>query len=211
MGKTTLVETAIDGVEYDPDPVVVRGTPREGPTAPYGPLRQAFEGLPDGGALVARLDEAREADLPDDPDDVDARRRALFDDVADSLREAAARQPVVVFLDNLQWADSATLALFEHFATEVTEWIYPVAFVGTYRTPAVVAGDHPLTDVRDRIEAAANYVEVTLEPLDRSATRTLVEGVVGTRRVPETFVDLVYERTGGVPLFVHETTQNLVD
>ncbi len=211
MGKTTLVETALDRVEYDPEPVVARGICRDGPTTPYGPLRQAFEALPDGGEVLARMAPPEEGSTPEDPDEVEARRAALFEDVADRFRSAATERPVVVFLDNLQWADSATLALFEHLATAIDGWIYPVAFVGTYRSPAVAPEDHPLGGVRDRLADDDGTTTVTLEPFDPAATRTLLERVLGTHRLPDSFVGMVHEQTGGVPLFVRETTRHLLD
>jgi predicted ATPase len=210
MGKTTLVGEAIERVAADrPTLVTARGDCPPGPTRSYGPLRRAFRTLPDGEGLLARLDETSEELTPEGPEDVEAQRTALFNDVADELRDVATEQPVVVFLDNLQWADAGTLALFEHLATSISKVVYPVAFVGTYRTAEVAAGGRPIREMLDRIETQGAYAEVTLDGLDRPETRSLIESFLETRQLPDAFVDLVYDRTGGAPLFVEETVQHL--
>jgi tetratricopeptide (TPR) repeat protein len=210
MGKTALVGEAIERVAADRTTLVTaRGDCPPGPSRSYGPLRRAFGGLPEGEGLLERLDETSEELTPERPEDVEAQRTALFNDVADEIRDVSTEQPVVVFLDNLQWADAGTLALFEHLATTISKVVYPVSFVGTYRTAEVAAGDRPIREMLDRIETQGAYAEVTLDGLDRENTRSLIEGFLETRQVPGAFVDLVYDRTGGAPLFVEETVQHL--
>lgn len=211
MGKTALVREAADRVADDrEDLVLATGACQAGATAPYAALRRAFQALPGGDALVERLADAGVS--YDDPGAVEAQRTALFNDVADGLREAATERPLVLFVDNLQWGDEATLSLFGHLARSITEWLYPVAFVGAYRQPPVAAADgHPLVGVLDRIERAADYEDVRLEPLTRAETRTLVARTLGRHELPDAFVDAVHERTGGVPLLVVQTTGHLLE
>jgi predicted ATPase/DNA-binding PadR family transcriptional regulator len=212
-GKTALAREALDQVRDDHEEVVVAtGASPEGATDPYAAFRQAFDSLPNGDTLRTQLTDAIPAVSPDDPENVRARRTALFEEVADSLRSIAAERPIVLFLENLQWADEATLALFAHLATSIDELIHPVAFVGTYREPAVaVSEDTALVDVVERIERDGSLTEVTLGPLSWTATRALLTTVVGSERLPEAFVDLVYEQTGGNPLFVRETAIHLLE
>lgn len=210
IGKTALVAEAVDRARADaPELVAARGDCPAEPTAPYVPLRQAFERV--GGDLVDALPDGDPGSAPSAPHRVDVKRTALFDDVADALREAATERPIVLFLDNLQWADPATLSLFAHLTTTVTEWVYPVAFVATYRSTAVATEDHPLPEVLERVERGGRYTELTLEPLDQQGTAALLADVVGTRGLPGPFVELVHEETGGVPLFVRETATHLVE
>lgn len=213
MGKTALVEEAVDRVaEPRGDVVLARGAARSGVTGPYEPLRRAFETVPGGESVVDELPSAGAVVTPDGPTDVEAQRTSVFNDVADALREASTDRPLVVFVDNLQWADRATLALFAHLATTITEWLYPVAFVGAYRQAPVAAGDeHPLERVLERLDREATGEQVELGPLSAAATGSLVARTLGRREVPEPFVEAVHERTGGVPLLVSSTVSYLLE
>lgn len=212
MGKTALVEHAIEDVMADrPDVLAARGAPPAGAAPPYAAFRQVFSAIPDVGDLAERLEDARMPGDPDDSDELAARRRTLFEHVADGVRDAALQRPIVVFLDNLQRADDATLELFAHLATTIDELVSPVAFVATYRTPAVAGTDHSLSGVLDRIDADGVVERVDLGGLGRADTRTLLADEVGRRSLPEGFVDRVYDRTGGNPLFVRETATHLLE
>jgi len=213
MGKTAVVEETVRRVrEAYPELEVVRGSSPEGATDPYAAFKQAFGSLSasTGTALRDQLTEADSDVSPENPEELQARRQALFDDVADGIREAATG-PLVVFLDNLQWADAATLALFEHLTTTLDEWLTPVAFVGTYRFPAVADTEHPLEAVLNQIQTRSRYTEVRLDPLSQGETRALLADVLGRHSLPEAFVEMVHEQTGGNPLFVHETATYLLE
>jgi tetratricopeptide (TPR) repeat protein len=213
MGKTALVREAVDRVgERSERPVLVRGAAQPDAGAPYAPLRRAFESVPGGDELVERLGASRDAVTPEEPDAVEAQRTAMFNDVAEALRAASTDRQLVVFVDNLQWADEATLALLAHLATSITEWLYPVTFVGAYRqAPVAAADDHSLPTVLDRLERGANYTAIELGPLSREETRALVARSVGRHELPDAFVDAVNERTGGVPLLVTGTVAHLME
>lgn len=213
IGKTALVEAAFKHIEEEySDLITARGDCPPGPTTSYGPLRRAFETLPNGQALSDRLEEAQATPTTDDPDEVQNQREALFDDLADILRETSLSQPVVLFIDNLQWADKGSLELFEYLATSIDELVYPVAFIGTYRSPEVAAAEsHPLAEAIDRMEQRDSFLEINVDPLERGDVRGLLTGVIGKKRLSEDFIDLVYEQTGGNPLFVRETASHLLE
>jgi len=213
LGKTALVQEAVDRVaESRADVVLARGAARAGATGPYEPLRRAFEAVPGGESVVDELPSAGATVTPDDPAGVEAQRTSVFNDVADALREASTDRPVVVFVDNLQWADRATLELFGHLATTITEWLYPVAFVGAYRQAPVATGEgHPLDRVLERLQREGALEQVELGPLSTQATAALVARTLGRQEVPEPFVEAVHERTGGVPLLVSSTVSHLLE
>jgi predicted ATPase len=213
MGKTAIVREAVSRVTDDHEDVVVAtGTNSVGAAAPYDPLRQAFETLPGGDALRSHLADVQTEFAPDDPEKIEVQRTALFEDITEDLRLVATEQPVVLFLENLQWADEATLELFAYLATTLDEWVHPVAFVGTYRKPAVAgADDHPLPPILERLRRESEATEVHLASLSWADTRALIADVVGHQQLPDAFVDLVYEQTGGNPLFIRETATYLLE
>jgi PAS domain S-box-containing protein len=120
-----------------------------------------------------------------------------------NLLRILARQehPLVVFLDDLHWADSATLNLLEPLLSDGE--IEALMLIGAFRDREI-GPDHPLTRALGQLEAAGVAMRrVSLEPL---ALPDLVSLVRDTLRcdleAAEPLARLVSAKTGGNPFFV---------
>lgn len=204
LGKTTLVERFLDQAREDGFRVGTGRCRREG-GRPYESLVDAFRELPDSDPLVAPLESA--SFEGDDHETFDAERTALFNEVTDALRSASESQPLVVFLDDLQWAGPDTRRLFVHLTRHLSEWLYPVLFVGTCRSEAAATAPEILTDLTESDRAT----HIELEPLPEADSHGLVAWLTGTPDLPEAFLDALRAGTGGNPLLVRETVQRLLD
>ena len=171
-------------------------------------MLSAFRDLPDHDSLVAHL--KRGATAVDGPEALAAERTALFNEVADAVRERTEGSPLVVFLDDLHWAGPDTLRLFAHLSRTVTEWLYPVLFLATYRSEAVAADDG-FGAVVDRMTDADRTDHVRVGPLGAADSQGLVAWLADRPDLPEEFLTVVRERTGGNPLLIRETVQRLLD
>ncbi|MFO7564074.1 MAG: AAA family ATPase, partial [Enhygromyxa sp.] len=81
---------------------------------------------------------------------------------------AACKGPLVLFLDDLQWIDDASLALLQHLLSSPAEQALLV--VGSYRS-SELGPDHPLHEAVDRLEAGgAEVLRVALEALSLTDT-----------------------------------------
>ena len=113
---------------------------------------------------------------------------------------ARPEHPLVLFLDDLQWVDAATLDLLEHL---ITNWDGYLMLVGAYRDNEV-SSSHPLTRTLEALRnAGARVQEIVLEPLGLHDVSTLVSEAAHCE--PERagpLVQLVHEKTGGNPFFV---------
>ncbi|HRI70831.1 MAG TPA: AAA family ATPase, partial [Polyangium sp.] len=123
---------------------------------------------------------------------------------------ADPHHPLVVFLDDLQWADTATLellvAIFEHEPPSA------FLFMGAYRDNEVDLA-HPLARAIDRLENRGVKMErIHLEPLGLDDVACLVAGAL--RCSPEEVRDMaqsILERTGGNPFYCTRYLQSLYD
>ncbi len=109
--------------------------------------------------------------------------------------------PLVIFLDDLQWVDSASLKLLEHiFAYPETNYLL---LVGAYRDNEV-NGSHPLIHALERIRKSETPCSViTLTPLSFRDLRLLITDTFHLDgQQSEPFTELVYEKTAGNPFFV---------
>jgi PAS domain S-box-containing protein len=136
------------------------------------------------------------ADLP--PKDAQNR----FQTVLLRLLNVFARKehPLALFLDDLQWADSATLDFLEYLF--IHSGIRYLLVIGAYRENEVSQG-HPLARAFDTIRAGDVRVqEIVLAPLDQENTETLVaEALHCQRERAQPLAQLLMEKTGGNPFF----------
>ncbi|HEY4396811.1 MAG TPA: AAA family ATPase, partial [Acidimicrobiia bacterium] len=148
IGKSRLTAEFARDV-YDSGATVLFGRCYEENVAPYQPFVEAVEqylrhgdpaevraDLVRSGTLLARLVPDIGLRFPDLPEPVraepDTERYLMFEAVDALLGGIAKRTPLLLVLDDLQWADRPTLALLGHLArhTEAA----PLVLLGTYRT-----------------------------------------------------------------------------
>lgn len=116
---------------------------------------------------------------------------------------ASGDHPLAVFLDDLQWADSASLNLLEIFLTDPET--KNILFIGAYRDNEV-DDVHPLTLMLNRVreETAAVHI-ISLNPLDIiDVNRLVAETLKRDPSVTRPLAELCMRKTGGNPFFLKE-------
>ncbi len=121
--------------------------------------------------------------------------------------------PLVIFLDDLQWADSATLKLIKlMMSDDNTKYLF---LIGAYRDNEVNV-THPLMMLVDGLrsqkeqEETAIVNEITLEPLElKHITKLIAETLHSDRSSVTPLAQLVTRKTGGNPFFVNEFLKTL--
>jgi PAS domain S-box-containing protein len=113
---------------------------------------------------------------------------------------AQKEHPLVLFLDDLQWADSASLGLLEELVAHPD--MHHLLIVGAYRDNEVTPA-HPLMLVLDEVRNAGALVShVLLGPLSRRHLATFISDTLHCRREEAApLSDLIYEKTAGNPFF----------
>ena len=123
---------------------------------------------------------------------------------------ARQEHPLALFLDDLQWLDSATLELLEHLITHSE--VRHLLLVGAYRDKEA-GPSHPLTRTLETIRATdARLHEIVLTPLGLEDIGRLVADALHC--VPESarsLAHLVHEKTGGNPFFAIQFMIALTD
>src|SRR3984957_1280164 len=159
MGKTALLDIA-GHMARDRGIRVFRGAADAAARAiPFGPLFEALVAGPD-----APVDAAVLRDLSQSPD----QRFWLLRELQESLERAALRAPLLIAVDDVQWADEATFialgTLTRQLATHRILWL--LAARAGELSPAARAA-------MTRLEAA-DAVTITVNPLDEAAVADVV-------------------------------------
>lgn len=192
MGKTRLVSDLADLARETGFEVLV-GRCHEGDYAPaLWPWVTIVRGLPgadDVPELAPLLAGGSASDL------TGGSGLRMFDAVIDLVAAAARRQPLLLVLEDIHWADATSLQLLRHLAGSAPD--APLVVVTTRRT----ADGHPDDQVVDTMAALARAgaERLPLDGLDASSVATLLTDEIGPHdgRLDE----WVAEFTGGNPFF----------
>jgi ATP/maltotriose-dependent transcriptional regulator MalT len=199
VGKSTLVRAVLE----DTGRHALQGEGNQDGASPYGPISAVLRQVHRGGSLaIAKPLRAHLAallpELGSPPETSD--RATLFEAIRSALVHAASEGAVTVFLDDLQWADHATLELLPSLTRSLQH--ERVAIVGAYRSDDVPRG-HPLRRMRTELRRAGRLREIVVEPFDAPTTAQLLAATLGTEPSP-TLSAAVFDRTEGLPFFVEE-------
>ncbi len=198
IGKTTLVTDAMETARRAGG-LVLSGSCWDSAAAPgYWPWVQVMRALHRQSGDAAGV----EALLGERPPVEPAGGFQVYDAVTSTLVAAAQRQPVVVVLDDLHWADPESVRLLEFVARHT--WFERLLLVGTYRDVEVEATDHPLAPLL--LPLLARATTITLTGLARAEVGALIARTTGIEPDDELAAE-VHRRTGGNPFFVEQTAR----
>jgi DNA-binding NarL/FixJ family response regulator len=199
VGKTTLARRALAGSGLE----VLEGVGVQGGTSAFGPVVEVLRAhlrIEGGGPLVEGPLAAHLALLlPELGPPAEGDRATLFEAIRLALAAIAARRPATLLLDDLQWADDATLELLAALARSLDT--QPLLVLGAFRSDELPR-DHPIRRLRSELRRAGRLRQVTVEPREAEATAALLERTLGA--AGPSLRRAVFDRTDGVPFFVNE-------
>jgi DNA-binding winged helix-turn-helix (wHTH) protein/tetratricopeptide (TPR) repeat protein len=134
-------------------------------------------------------------------------RFRLFDALTGFLRRRAQQGPLVLVLDDLHWADEASLRALEFLAPALRN--VALLVIATFRD-VEVRRDHPLAKLLGALARQADCERIALRGLERGEVAELVEAVAGKAPSAE-LADTVHEMTEGNPFFVFELARLLAE
>ena len=136
----------------------------------------------------------------------DAMRYRLFEAVAALLCAATSRAPVLLILDDLDWADKPTHLLLRHLLRHPQ--LTRLLVIGTVHSS--FGREHALVDLLTDLRRERRYDRLTLPGLDDAATQALVADRLGRDVTPD-FIRRLREQTEGNAFFIEETIRALVE
>jgi tetratricopeptide (TPR) repeat protein len=176
-----------------------------------------------GGALLTRLGgkaaghlpwlqrlQGRLYDTPRMPTAPTLQQENVFEQYVQVLEAMAAERPLLLVVDDLHWADSASLSLLFHLARRLAK--SRILLVGTYRTEEISrlpdGKPHPLQGVVAELKRL--HGEVTLD-LDNLGAMAFVDALLDARpnALDASFRESLARHTAGNPLFAVELLQSL--
>ena len=132
----------------------------------------------------------------------------LFEAVVGLLATVAREQGLLLVLEDVHWADSATRELLDHLCRRLTNMRSMLLL--TYRSDELDRR-HPLAPLLQSWRRSGSAELVSLAPLDRGQIAEMVSAILDGEEVEPRFQDLMYTRTEGNPFVLEETLKEVID
>ncbi len=216
IGKTRLVNHFLEGLRLE-HVLILRGRCYEAERSlPYGPVAEALgQALGPGNldsispfwlAELCRIVpeiSVRYGELPVPPPlEAEGSRRRLYEGIAQVLREVCDEQPVVWFIDDMQWADESSVSLLHYIQRRVTNGLELI--VALRMEANRLKNTSALRALLE--DQVAIKTSVCIGELDRGSSRKLIESVICS---DASSTDNMVKLCAGNPFFAIELAQSL--
>jgi DNA-binding CsgD family transcriptional regulator/tetratricopeptide (TPR) repeat protein len=160
-------------------------------------------GLPDLGRLLDGLQLPPPIPLGDPA----LEKTRVFEAVTRLVERVSSKQPIALFLDDLHWADPASVELLHYLSRGLAD--LPVLLLSTYRLQEAPSA-RGLELLLKSLRRMGLLEELTLQPLDADGVAELAGRLLGHAVSPR-LLELLDARAAGVPLFVQALVRGLME
>jgi sulfide:quinone oxidoreductase len=224
IGKTRLIQALITHAQRQGATILRGGCYEYEATTPYLPFVEGLRAhvhthgtdtlraqLGSTAAELARLAPEIEVKLgvlaPSPSLPPGDERLRLFDNIARFLRSLASDRGLLVFLDDLHWADRSTLVLLHYLLRHLRS--NRLLVVVAYRE-IELDSNHPLIDALAEWNRGRLATRIALKRLSRAETDELLLGLLEQENRAPAFAEAIYRETEGNPFFVEEVVKVLL-
>lgn len=220
IGKTAMVDAFVATLG---DVATAHGQCIEqvGEGEPYLPVLDALAGLartePSLIALLRRVAPTWLLQLPwlIDRDEQERLQAGLANSTQDRMlrefselvEQLTAVRPLLLVTEDLHWCDEATVRLIDHVARRRPP--ARLMWIATYRTPELVAHEHPLNGLRHELRARKLCEELLLDPFSEAELAVYLARHRPGLVADEAHVRRLHRQTDGLPLFVANAIDEL--
>ena len=227
VGKTTLVEAFVAELDERGEPARIgrgRCSERLAGSEAYLPVLEALESLQKSEQLgsLTRLVRALAPSwyaqlMPPTENDSSAARLAaetaggsqerLKREIASLLEEGGRMQPIVIWFDDVQWADPSTTDLIGYLARRLDNT--RLLIIATARPSALRQARHPFLSLKLDLLTHGLCREIEPADLSEAAIERYIALQFPEHSFPPGFAGLIHERTEGNPLFMADVLRDL--
>lgn len=127
------------------------------------------------------------------------RQRLLHESLMSYFMILSKQQPLVLVFEDCHWIDTETAAFMGQLIPRIDQ--EPILIMSLYRPEFTIGPD---------IQTMKHYQGVTLGPLSEEETVMLLIGVLRCSDIERALVTLLMRKSGRIPFYVHELTNNLI-
>lgn len=224
IGKSTLVEDCLARMTGSYPCTLARGrcSERLAGTEAYLPILDALDGAlhhdPEGAvrSVMARVaptwyanvrTESAERVAVESTDLRAVSQEKMKREIVALLAEASHVMPVVLFIDDLQWADASTIDLLGYLGPRIAG--LRALIIVTYRQSEMRLAKHPFLSMQLDLQARGIATEIALDFLTRANVDEFLDLQYPGNRFPAEFARAIHDKTEGNPLFMVDVVRYL--
>ncbi len=232
VGKTRLIQELYNSIKQENVQFLQGVCFDTSIPMPYQPIREALSNFIEreeyyGYSILRTLPESAKVEILKVIPSLDTKRLGiqsammpdpvqdeyrLFDGIYQIFKKIAAKSPLVLFLDDIHWADTASLELFSYLIRNARDSHILICL--TYRPEEVLDGNierGAMASTIHRISRLLKIERFNLMPLDKKHVEEILNSIFAPHRYPKELVDLVFRETEGNPFFVEELLKSLIE
>jgi len=138
-----------------------------------------------------------------------ASRERMKRELAAFLQEVSRIQPLILFIDDLHWADASTTELLAYLSQRLAA--LRILVVMAYRPSEMILAQHPFIGVRQELQRQGLCREVNIGQLSGEDVASYLELECSGRSLTPGCAELIFRRTEGNPLFMADLVRHLRD
>jgi tetratricopeptide (TPR) repeat protein len=201
LGRGTLLRQIESEVRLRGGSLVVARARSASIRQPYGiwsQLLEALQRLPDAPNRAWPHLSHLDSRMPAGEAPRTGSKFQLLEELSEYVRLCARSRPLVVILEEMQWAEAASWDALDHLLTQLERERLLVAF--TMREDP----GHPEHERRKTFERFSNYEEIRLSRLTRDEVKRWIESAVQRQEVGREALAFIYRHAEGNPLYISQ-------
>jgi tetratricopeptide (TPR) repeat protein len=222
IGKTRLMREVVTQSEVSGGRVLIGEAYAES-NNPYGAFAQMVRKALDKGSQNGLklpdfvLDDVLDLvpdlrpyypDINPNPElDPESEQTRLFENIVSFCNALSGIAPLLLVLDDAHWADSSSIALFQHLARRTKR--QPVMLLAAYREVELREA-RPFNEMLLELNRQRIGTRIKLTRLDKEGTRAMLGAIFNEEITPE-LLDGIFRETDGNPFFIEEVCRYLVE
>ncbi len=138
----------------------------------------------------------------------EALKKLILKNLRELLIRSTELNPLVIVMEDLQWADTTSLELLE----SLFRWAqnYRVLFINVFRPGYWQEHDRKLKAFAEWLPGV-DFTEIYMKPLDRKTGVNLIHNILKIEGCQDKICQTIVERSGGNPFFIEEIVRSLID
>lgn len=125
------------------------------------------------------------------------------------VKNISTNKPVVLIIDDLQWADESSLDFLSYFLKKC--WDFNIMFIISIRSDVLSSDLKEASIINNIFESIDNLLKINLNPLSKNELQKFVNSYINIEKISKELFDKIYNSSTGIPFYIEQIINSLID